>query len=127
MPKKAPQFFQKQTPTRSNRAIYELPRKDSKGKPIIIAVECIEGSGNVPRNAASPAGILRKFDLDKELDSISAVAEVALEKLKALKPGEVEIEFGVELGGEFGVPLLTKGEARANFKVTLKWSAEKKV
>ena len=38
-----------------------------------------------------------------------------------VKPGEVEIEFGIELGGEMGIPLVTRGEAKANFKVTLKW------
>jgi len=127
MPKKTPQFFMDQSPnTRTNRAIYELPRKDSKGDSIAIAVECIEGGGNVPRNATSFRDLAKRFDLEHEFKSVAAVAESALNSLKAVQPDEVEIEFGVELGGEMGIPLVTKGEARANFTVTLKWAKEKK-
>jgi hypothetical protein len=49
------------------------------------------------------------------------MANIALDKLKALRPGEVKIEFGVELGGGFQIPVVVKGEGKANFKVTLTW------
>ena len=127
MPKKAPQFFKNQTPnTRTNRAIYKLPSKDSNGEPITIVVECIDGGGNVPRNAASFRDLAKKLDLEHEFKSVAAVAESVLNSLKAVQPDEVEIEFGVELGGEMGIPLVTKGEAKANFTVTLKWAKDKK-
>jgi hypothetical protein len=108
---------------RTNRAIYLLSRKDKHGQPLTIAVECIEGGGNVPRNATSFRKLAQNLevDLEAEFESVAAVAESVLNSLKALRPGEVEIEFGVELGGEMGIPLVTKGEAKANFKVTLKW------
>jgi hypothetical protein len=124
------QFFRKpETPRTpeaegSNRAIYRVPGKTRDGEPLTIAVECVEGGGNVPRNAASFQGIARRLDIEEELAAVAAVAESVLNSLKAARPGAVEIEFGVELGGEMGIPLLTKGEAKANFKVTLKWSGK---
>jgi PHP family Zn ribbon phosphoesterase len=130
MTKKPPQFFRGEIadgksakPPRTDRAIYQLPRRDKNGLPITIAVECVDGGGNVPRNATSFRKLAREIhvDLQAEFESVAAVAESVLDSLKALRPGEVEIEFGVELGGELGIPLVTKGEAKANFKVTLRW------
>jgi Trypsin-co-occurring domain 1 len=128
--KKPPQFFHGGGPEKgsarsdnSDRAIYRLAKSDKNGKPLTIAVECVEGGGNLPRNATSFRKLSREIqaDLESEFESVAAVAESVLACLKALQPGGVEIEFGVELGGELGIPLVTKGEAKANFKVTLKW------
>lgn len=130
------QFYQSKTTARSSAksprtdlAIYQLSRKDKDGKPITIAVECIKGGGNVPRNATSFRNLAHKLevDLEAEFESVTAVAESVLNSLKSMRPGEVEIEFGVELGGEMGIPLVTKGEAKANFKITLKWKEAGKV
>jgi hypothetical protein len=38
------------------------------------------------------------------------------------EPEEVAVEFGITLGGEVGVPLVSKGTASANFKVSIKWT-----
>ncbi len=125
MADKPEQFFKQPKPTAGparlpggNVAIYELQRQ---GRLVTVAVECAEGNSNVPQNATSVKDVVRKLDLGGELDVVSAMAETVLEKLKALMPGEMEIEFGIELGGEMGIPMVTKGEAKANFKVTLKW------
>jgi Trypsin-co-occurring domain 1 len=130
MNKKPPQFFKGETadrPTaktpRTDLAIYRLSRNDQSGVPMTIAVECVKGGGNVPRNATSFRKLSREVqrDLEAEFQSVVAVADSVLNSLKSLRPGEVEIEFGVELGGELGIPLVTRAEAKANFKVTLKW------
>lgn len=36
-------------------------------------------------------------------------------------PEKVAVEFGVKLGGEAGVPMLTKASGEANFKVSVEW------
>lgn len=105
-------------------AIYTVPAIDGQTQPLTLAVEVVPGGSNLPQNATSVRDVVQKLDLAPELDAIVAMTNLALHKLKALQPGEVEIEFGVELGGEFGIPLVTKGEAKANFKVTLKWKNE---
>ncbi len=35
---------------------------------------------------------------------------------------EVTLEFGIELGGEAGVPYVTKGTAKSHLKITVKCS-----
>jgi|GEM_PF-3292587 hypothetical protein len=124
-----PQFFKEQTvasPSTSseatNRTLYKIPSPDPGGGELLIMVEGIEGTGNVPRNATSFTQMAAdKLDLEKQLSAAAGMARTAIDAMRKLTPGEVEIEFGVELGGETGIPLITKGEAKANFKITLKW------
>jgi len=42
-----------------------------------------------------------------------------------LDPDKVTLEFGLQLGGEAGVPFVTKGTAQANVKVTIEWNLNK--
>jgi hypothetical protein len=42
-----------------------------------------------------------------------------------LKPSKVTLEFGLQAGGETGVPFVTKGTAQANVKVTIEWDLSK--
>ena len=125
-----PQFLNVAAPSdtshgalRPNLALYQLPQLDKDGQPLVIAVEVADGGGNTPRNASSLRQLVGKqsADLQRELQAIAAVAQSAISSLESLRPGELAIEFGVELGGALGVPLVTRGEAKANFKVTLKW------
>ncbi|MEB3216409.1 MAG: CU044_2847 family protein [Nostocales cyanobacterium 94392] len=38
---------------------------------------------------------------------------------------KVTLEFGIELGGEAGVPYVTKGTAKSNMKITVECSFPK--
>lgn len=101
----------------SNHAVYTLPSED--GSSALILVECAEGRGNVPRNASTFQDL--KLNLQKEMEAVARVAQTAADALRRISPGGVELEFGVELGGSAGIPMITKSEAKANFRVTLKW------
>ncbi|MGK7927643.1 MAG: CU044_2847 family protein [Spirulina sp.] len=49
-------------------------------------------------------------------------------KKKAIPDVEkVTLEFGIELGGEAGIPYVTKGTAKSNLKVTVECSRPKQV
>jgi Trypsin-co-occurring domain 1 len=37
-------------------------------------------------------------------------------------PDKVCLEFGIQLGGEAGIPFVTKGTAEANVKATIEWT-----
>jgi Trypsin-co-occurring domain 1 len=50
---------------------------------------------------------------------LDAVRPNANEKLKVSK---VTLEFGIQLGGESGVPFIAKGTAQGNVKVTIDWT-----
>lgn len=123
---KPKQFFKTETKKTvgSNRAVYTLPPGKKGNNPVLVLVECAEGGGNVPRNAASFTDL--KLNFEEEMAKIGRVAKSAVDALRKLNPGELEIEFGVELGGSAGIPLITKHEGKANFKVTLKWKNSSK-
>ena len=108
----------------TNRAVYTIPGGNKGEVPTLVLVECSEGTGNVPRNATSFQDL--KLSFQNEMDAVGRVAQTVVDTLKKLNPGEVEIEFGIELGGSAGIPMITKHEAKANFKVTLKWKGEAK-
>jgi hypothetical protein len=40
-------------------------------------------------------------------------------------PTKVTMEFGLQAGGESGIPFVTKGSAQANVKVTIEWDLSK--
>lgn len=49
--------------------------------------------------------------------TLNALKQVAIANIE-----EVTLEFGVEVGGEAGVPYVTKGTAKSNLKITVKCS-----
>ncbi len=53
---------------------------------------------------------------------LSTVKESMQDKLQ---PSKVSMEFGIQAGGETGVPFVTKGTAQANIKVTIEWEIQK--
>jgi hypothetical protein len=77
----------------------------------------------------SVEGLASAGDLIGRLDDLSAtIAEVCdsisgkvLAGLRNSRPDMFEIEFGVKLAGEAGIPLVTKGTAEGTLKVTAKW------
>ena len=82
----------------------------------------------IPPTAAAEgtAGLSDVVDkIDSVADTIvevcSSLHQKAYIALGAMKPQSFELEFGVTLAGEAGVPLVTKGTAECTFKVTAKW------
>jgi hypothetical protein len=39
-------------------------------------------------------------------------------------PAEIGMEFGIDVGGEAGIPFVTKGTINANFKVSVNWTLD---
>lgn len=133
--KTIPQFFVDSNDPESSesqhltdRAIYRLSSSKKKGEAVLISVACVEGGGNAPRNAAFGAENMQGAlnHLEREFKAVASAADLLLKSLKALQPGSVEVEFGVELGGKMGIPLVTEGSSKANFKVKLKWEKTEK-
>lgn len=42
-----------------------------------------------------------------------------------LCPSKVTLEFGLQVGGETGIPFVTKGTAQANVTITIEWNEAK--
>jgi hypothetical protein len=67
---------------------------------------------------------------EEQFQQVASVVETAgnafvdrMRKL-AVKPTMCAIEFGVNAGGEAGIPWVVKGTAQANFKVTIQWETD---
>jgi len=70
-----------------------------------------------------PIGIVE--DVQRQFEDIEGVIVQCAKSVDRLvnhiAPDEISVEFGVTLGGEAGIPLVTKGTASANFKISIKW------
>ena len=66
----------------------------------------------------------------ERLDKVAAVAEVVgatfVQRIMSMtsRPTSCTFEFGVNIGGEVGIPFITKGTAGAEFKVTIGWESK---
>lgn len=58
--------------------------------------------------------------LDKSLDSLNEIADKIAQKLKALEPNKVEVEFGFKISGT-GDLFIAKCTTEGNFTIKLTW------
>ena len=89
----------------------------------------VEQSIRSPRNDRLPPGTIavsdveglgRKFtDVQELIVTVCTGLHDAIAKIP--KPEVVEVEFGVKLGGEGGLPMVAKASAEANFKIKIVW------
>lgn len=63
--------------------------------------------------------------LESTIQAYTTFTLNALKKVAIANIDEVTLEFGIELGGEAGVPYVTKGTAKSNLKITVKCSFPK--
>jgi len=75
---------------------------------------------------ASPerdVGIGRVLSFDGLVNSVGAIAESMTRALRAAKPDEAEVEFGIDVGVEAGelTSLIVKGSGTATLRVKLIW------
>lgn len=59
------------------------------------------------------------------VSTIQGYSQIVLDAVKQgmsdATPSKVTLEFGLQAGGETGIPFVTKGSAQANVKVTIEW------
>src|ERR1700677_1384991 len=58
--------------------------------------------------------------LEDGLDVLEPVLDGIAKRLKAARPEEFSVEFGIKVGGEAGI-YIAKGTAEVNFIITAKW------
>jgi hypothetical protein len=100
----------------------EAPTRATPG--VLVQVRQPAGGTATPQSFAQT---LRKLDA-KDFDALTALArEIEGTIFGALKTGDhiptkLALEFGLDVGGEAGVPFVTKGTIGANFKISLEWT-----
>ena len=104
--------------------------KTAEGRTVIIEtgddpkIITAAGGGGTTANAAEKVLDRLKDVGDTIADVCKSVQIQVMETLKATRPTELTLEFGVKLAGEAGVPLVTKGSVEGTFQVTATWKFE---
>jgi hypothetical protein len=60
--------------------------------------------------------------IQKTIHAYTVYTLSAFKKVAIANVDKVKLEFGIELGGEAGVPYVTKGTAKSNLKITVECS-----
>ncbi len=90
---------------------------------------------NVSKNGVQAVGINDDIEDIKErtdkfikamMSTVGGYSQIVLDAVKQgmsdSAPSKVTLEFGVQVGGETGIPFVTTGSAQANVKVTVEWA-----
>jgi Trypsin-co-occurring domain 1 len=87
------------------------------------------GPGGPVVNPGVPSGMQPVSGVDRLERQFAEVEQLILTCCNSLyatlarmpQPERVVVEFGVKLGGEVGVPMITKANGEANFRVSVEW------
>lgn len=75
-----------------------------------------------PRAGLVAADSVPSIDFEQVRRVIEGIGNDLGETIKGLAPGKGTLEFGIELGGEAGMPFVVRGTATAHVTVTLEWT-----
>jgi hypothetical protein len=115
-----------------NTIIY-IEVTDDVNVPLVIAEEPAEEEEEaLIDKGISPEAVRKQIVQNFQIihTTIRAYTVCSLNAFKQLPiPGvkKVTLEFGIELGGEAGIPYVTKGTAKSNLKVTVECSFPKEM
>ena len=105
--------------------LVEVPVDGDARLVVQVAEDDLPG-GDLELAAVRPGEIVARAGetLDEALDRIRPALRAVRNRLAALGPDEIELEFGIVLGTEAGV-VIAKGTTEVHFTVTLKWSSRR--
>lgn len=108
-----------------------IAMKGSNGEDIYVEVKDFfeapaveEGGGGV---VAGAEDYINRFEhVGQHIMSVCAeIYKKYAAASSALRPDEIELKFGVKLGGKAGIPFVSEGSAEGTFEVTAKWNKGK--
>jgi hypothetical protein len=96
---------------------------DDDGKPVVVFetdTELVGGDLELASGDSGPVARARA-SLDEALGQVRPALVRVVQTVRELGPDEVEVEFGLKVGGETTV-IIAKGTTDVNFAVRLKWN-----
>ncbi|MGQ0775312.1 MAG: CU044_2847 family protein [Pseudonocardiales bacterium] len=92
------------------------------GGRLLVQVSDLELPGDLQLASTRPGEVITKArqTLEQALDQIKPAVGAVLDRLKAMSPDEVSVEFGLTLSAETGI-VVAKGTTEMHFAVTLTW------
>lgn len=101
--------------------LLEVPLKD--GNSFVVEVDATElpqDDGLVLASNLSGVAARAVLSLEESIDRLTPMISAVTERLRAVAPHDLTVEFGIKLGGETGV-ILAKGTADVNLRVSMTW------
>jgi hypothetical protein len=95
------------------RVVYEV----GGGHQIEVEVSAAEGEGAT--KIARTEEAVRQFTA--AMEKVKEVADAAVTNLSKAAPEEIEVSFGIKLGGKTGL-IIAEGSAEANLNIKLKFT-----
>ena len=111
--------------------LIEIPL--ANGEAVIVEVDGVETSAHPTTPWRGIREVVEEQIFEKveqtfeaTIDKVRPAAAAIIEKLQDLNqaPSEIGVEFGIKIGAK-GNAFITSADTEANFKVTLKWQANK--
>jgi hypothetical protein len=91
-------------------------------EPNLVAAEG-DGAGGEIAGAGAEKVVSHLRDVGKAAaDVCNEVYGQAVNALTVARPDELVLEFGLTVGGEAGIPFVSKGTAEATFTITATWT-----
>jgi hypothetical protein len=103
--------------------LLKVPLEDVEGGPsVLVEVD----SSDIPAEltlASAPGEAVAKAtrSLSASLEQLEPTLRTVKDKFVAAAPGQLTVEFGINVGGETGI-ILAKGTADVNLKITMTWN-----
>lgn len=92
--------------------------------PVVSLEESAEDEEEAPiKKGISQRQIAQSFEvIQKTIRAYTVYTLNAFKQVAIANVDKVTLEFGIEVGGEAGVPYVTKGTAKSNIKITVECS-----
>ncbi|MHC5746559.1 MAG: CU044_2847 family protein [Nostoc sp.] len=119
--KLAPLFIDKDT------VVYIEITEDVEATDGVTVLSTSEVDDEEEEEAANQKGIKEDFqkhikDLQSTIFAYTNYSLAAFKKVAMANVDKVTLEFGIEIGGETGIPYVTKGTAKSNLKIQVECS-----
>ena len=103
-----------------------MPDQNQNESPVFLiqVADVVSGGSVTPEMSVDEFVKGTRETLEKVGKVVAEAVGPVFEQLQGMnvKPSEFGLEFGVNVGGEHGVPWVAKGTIGANFKISLKWN-----
>jgi hypothetical protein len=94
--------------------------------PSIRSFNPSEEEKSVTKGGVDPNRMLQNFKLlETTIRAYTTYTLNAFKEMGAANIDKVSLEFGIKVGGEAGIPYITKGTAESNLKITVECSFPK--
>jgi hypothetical protein len=92
-----------------------------------LTVHTPEESGRISKGGGTPQqAVIHNFHaIEGTIRAYTHYTLNAFKQVAIANINEVTLEFGIKIGGEMGIPYITKGTAESNLKITVKCSFAK--